>query len=381
MESIKRDSNRVDIAKLDSTENTGINVTGGYIIKNDYWDSSNSWLLNYHPIDHPTFNVNLVYDYPKPTSITPQQKTYIQTYINDFETALYGANFADTLNGYKKYISTKSFIDYLIINELARNNDGFKKSSYFHKDNNTATAVSKLKAGPVWDFDWAWKNINECSIFSATDGSGWAHHINDCGPDVNSTGWFVRLMQDTVFQNTLRCRWEYFRSTILSSSNLNNYIDSISIYLNAAQNRHFQRWGNLGVSTGTPEMEADPTTFAGQITKFKDWIDLRIAWLDLNIPGNTFNCDFTSVEEIETIPANFSFFPNPANDNLTVFSNTTDLINQIELFDINGKLIMKINVNANQVSINVTDLSNGIYICKVYNSSAKIKTEKIVLIH
>jgi hypothetical protein len=381
MESIKRDSNRVDIAKLDSTENTGINVTGGYIIKNDYWDSSNSWLLNYHPIDHPTFNVNLVYDYPKPTSITPQQKTYIQTYINDFETALYGANFADTLNGYKKYISTKSFIDYLIINELARNNDGFKKSSYFHKDNNTATAVSKLKAGPVWDFDWAWKNINECSIFSATDGSGWAHHINDCGPDVNSTGWFVRLMQDTVFQNTLRCRWEYFRSTILSSSNLNNYIDSISIYLNAAQNRHFQRWGNLGVSTGTPEMEADPTTFAGQITKFKDWIDLRIAWLDLNIPGNTFNCDFTSVEEIETSPANFSFFPNPANDNLTVFSNTTDLINQIELFDINGKLIMKINVNANQVSINVTDLSNGIYICKVYNSSAKIKTEKIVLIH
>ena len=66
---------------------------------------------------------------------------------------------------------------------MARNNDGFKKSSYFHKDNNTATAVSKLKAGPVWDFDWAWKNINECSIFSATDGSGWAHHINDCGPD------------------------------------------------------------------------------------------------------------------------------------------------------------------------------------------------------
>ena len=62
----------------------------------------------------------------------------------------------------------------------------FKKSSYFHKDKDSPTTAAKLKAGPIWDFDWAWKNINECAIFSATDGSGWAHHINDCNPDVNS---------------------------------------------------------------------------------------------------------------------------------------------------------------------------------------------------
>ncbi len=198
MESIKRDNNRVDIAKLETTENTGIDLTGGYILKNDYWTTENSWQTQFQPIDHPELDVHLVYDYPKPDNITTQQQDYIKNFINEFETALYGLNFTDPNQGYAKYIGVNSFIDYLIINELARNNDGFKKSSYFHKNKDSTTAIAKLNAGPVWDFDWAWKNINECSIFAATDGSGWAHQVNDCSPDVNSPGWYVRLLQDLI---------------------------------------------------------------------------------------------------------------------------------------------------------------------------------------
>ena len=65
MESIKRDNNRVDIAKLETTENTGIDLTGGYILKNDYWTTENSWQTQFQPIDHPELDVHLVYDYPK----------------------------------------------------------------------------------------------------------------------------------------------------------------------------------------------------------------------------------------------------------------------------------------------------------------------------
>ena len=85
------------------------------------------------------------------------------------------------------------------MNEVSRNNDGFKKSVFFHKDKNSNGG--KLKAGPVWDFDWAWKNIASCSIFEATDGSGWAHLINDCFTDNYSCGWYVRLLQDSTFNN------------------------------------------------------------------------------------------------------------------------------------------------------------------------------------
>ncbi|WP_309641329.1 CotH kinase family protein [Flavobacterium sp.] len=378
MESIKRDHNRVVIAKLETTENSGIDLTGGYIIKNDYWDDSNSWLTNFHPIDHPELDVHLVYDYPKPDNITPQQKSYIEDFINQFETVLYSPNYADPINGYTKYIDVNSFIDYLIVNELARNNDGFKKSSYFHKDKDSATAIAKLNAGPVWDFDWAWKNINECSIFSATDGSGWAHHINDCAPDVNSSGWYVRLMQDPNFENQFRCRWETLRTTILSNAALNNDIDTYANYLSEAQSRHFEKWGNLGVNTGAPEIEADPATFEDQITKFKNWITLRLVWLDANIPGVANNCNL-SVNPVRQ-EENFILYPNPANEHLH-FQNHTNLPESIEIFDASGKSIYRTNLITSDISINVARFANGIYYCKIYQSNVQMSVQKIVIMH
>lgn len=379
-ETIKRDSQRVNISKLDVTENSGINLTGGYIIKNDYWDATNSWLSNYHPIDHPELDVNLVYEYPKPGTITTQQQTYIQNFINDFETALYSPNFADPINGYRKYISTASFIDYFIVNELSRNNDGFKKSSYFHKDKNSNTAVAKLKAGPVWDFDWAWKNINECSFLSVTDGSGWSHLINDCGPDVNSSGWYVRLLQDPIFQNEVRCRWEFFRTTILSNNFLNTYIDDKATYLDAAQVRHFEKWGNLGVNTGAPEVDPiDPPTFAGQVTKFKNWIATRIAWLDANIPGTTAGCTLSiNNQKIDEL---IKLFPNPTSDYLNVSLKNNEIFDSITLYDATGKLVLVVNSPAKETQINVSLLANGIYVCKIKGASTAIKIQKIVVLH
>jgi len=318
MESIKRDNNRVDIAKLDTNENTGLDVTGGYIIKNDYWDGSNSWLLNYHPIDHPTMDVHLVYHYPKADNITTAQKNYIAGFVDNFESALYASNFSDTVIGYRAWAHVYSFIDYLLVNELARNNDGFKKSSYFHKGKDKSTGISKLKAGPVWDFDWAWKDIWGCSIFEATDGSGWAHHINDCGPDVNSPGWYVRMMQDTNFTNLTRCRWEQLRTSILDTNHLFHYIDSCASEFQAAQQRHYDYWGHMGVSSGAPEVNAPAQSYAEEIAFFNDWIRRRIEWLDQNIPGNTGACEWLGTPENETFETRI--FPNPAETELFIES-------------------------------------------------------------
>ena len=102
------------------------------------------------------------------------------------------------------------------MNELSRNNDGFKKSVFFYKDK--YSHGGKLKAGPVWDFDWAWKNLNTCSIFENTDGSGWAHLVNDCPTDNYSCGWYIRMLQDTTFANELRCAYEDYRQSLLDTT-------------------------------------------------------------------------------------------------------------------------------------------------------------------
>ena len=377
MEKIKRDKNRVDIAKLENTENSGIDLTGGYIIKNDYWDSTDSWLLEYHPIDHPNFDVHLVYEYPKPENITSQQKTYIQSFINNFETALYSTNYTSATIGYRSFIDVNSFVDYLIVNELSRNNDGFKKSSYFHKDKDATTSISKLVAGPVWDFDWAWKNIDECSIFAATDGSGWAYEINNCYPDVNSPGWYVRLLQDPNFQNDFRCRWNNLRTTTLSENAINNYIDATALNLEEAQQRHFEKWGNMGVNTGTPEVENDVDTFAKQITKFKSWINTRLTWLDENIPGNSNNCTL-SVQENKS--PSLILYPNPAQNYFSIQlpESFQEIAIKVTLFDMLGRNIKKFNLDNSRDKVDVSNLQKGNYIVQIEYLNNLIKTKLIV---
>lgn len=340
-ETIKRDANRVDISKLNITDITYPQVSGGYILKTDYWDNNNSWQLAYSPIDHPGFDIHLVYFYPDPATIVAQQKTYIQTFVNDYETALYGPNFADTSIGYRKYISTRSFIDYFLVNEVSRNVDGFKKSAYYYKEKDPAVnVIGKMKAGPVWDFDWAWKDIWDCSIFQATDGSGWSHHINDCNPDIYGTGWYIRLLQDSTFADELNCRWQEMRGTILDTASLFTWMDSIAAYSNEAQARHYQYWGNMGVATGTPEVEAPRQSYQEEVDSLKSWITRRLLWLDDSMPGNPANCNLTGIPAAPNTNSALAAYPNPfsVGIQLNIFMNEPQDI-QIDLVNAMGQTV------------------------------------------
>ena len=48
---------------------------------------------------------------------------FIETYISDFENALYGSNFKNLTTGYAKYIVVDSVVDWYLINEITKNVD------------------------------------------------------------------------------------------------------------------------------------------------------------------------------------------------------------------------------------------------------------------
>jgi subtilisin-like proprotein convertase family protein len=360
-EKIKRDSNRVDIAKLDSLETFGLDLTGGYIIKIDYWDNSNSWQSNFSPIGFPGLDVHFVYYYPKPEDIVPEQKTYIQNFMNDFETALYGPNFDDPVNGYRKYISVRSFIDYFIINELARNVDGYKKSRFLFKDkDNLDGTYGKLRSGPVWDFDWALKDMWSGS----EDGSQFMY--GEVDQDVNAPGWYIRLLQDSTFRNELRCRYEDLRRSLLDETYLHQQIDSIAAVVSESQNWHYQIWGNMGVATGTFEVQAPSQTYAEEVQRLKDWISRRLVWLDDNIPGTLNGCSMTSTDDLAF--TNVEVFPNPFRDQIEIRFEGSALVDNcsILLIDASGRTIQNevftAQPNLNSIILeNLNSLNSGLY--------------------
>lgn len=350
-EKIKRDKGRVDISKLDLDDNAGDSLTGGYIFRVDYWDWNNSWLSNYNNPNYPNDDVRYVYNYPDIDDITNPQKVFIQQRVSDFENALWGIDFEDPILGYKPFINTRSFIDYFIVNEFARNVDGFKKSRNFHKDKDSKDSL--IYAGPVWDFDWAFKDHSS----SMLNGAGWRHDYS--GPsDVKPPGWYKRLLQDSTFANELSCRYFNLRNSILDTANLFHFIDSLGQIVNQAQERHYNRWPILGINVGTPEIGLQPSTYEGELIKFKSWINERLIWLDANIPGN---CPNVSVEEPLFFDPIFSVFPNPTGNLVHVSSSSNSKVLKVNVFDCLGKL-QRVFYSS---TVSLEDMSSGVFLFEI----------------
>ncbi|PHN08144.1 CotH kinase family protein [Flavilitoribacter nigricans] len=357
-EKLKRDKNRIPVAKLDADDISGDKLTGGYIFKIDYYNAEDSWQGNYHPVDNPWADVHFVYHDPKPEELQPEQKQYIQSYINTFESVLYGDDFADPTTGYANYLDVGSFIDYFIVSEISRNVDAYKKSRFFFKHRNRDGGL--IHSGPVWDFDWSFKNLADCSIFRATDGSGWAYQVNGaCSVSPSPAGWMVRLMQDERFQEQLGNRYRQLRESYLSDAYLHHFIDSIALLVDTAQQRHYYTYPTLGKNTGAPEVDAIPNTFPGEVTKLKDWLNLRLAWLDANMPDIT-----TTDVSTPSTTAQVRIFPNPTRDLLYVESGR--IIQRIELYSPSGEKIRDLPVSAYEKTVPLQTLPAGMYVIKVY---------------
>lgn len=368
-EKIKQDKNRVNIAQLNPDENSGDDLTGGYIFVNDYYSASDSWLSNYSPLNRPDGDVYFVYYDPKPYDLTSAQKTYLKNFVDSFENVLYGPDFKDKSKGYRAYLDVNSFVDYFLLGEISRNVDAYKKSRFYYKDKDSNNSL--IHSGPPWDFDWAWKDITEdCIHFDQTDGSGWAYRVNDCNNWPVPPSWEVRLMQDDAFANQIHDRYFLLRKTILSETSLNHIIDSVAALLDKAQERHYQKWDILGINVGTPEYGEQPETFSGEIEKFKSWINRRLTWLDANMVGEA----SSENENPQTI---FRIFPNPAQNTLYVESDT--IINSISIFSLTGNSILDIRDYSDYAtSVDVSKLPPGLYIVRIYFLSGEVVSQRFV---
>lgn len=368
-EKIKQDKNRVDIAKLALHDTVGNNLTGGYIFKTDYDDGYGTyWVSDFSPVNRPGGTVKFIYQDPKPSSMTVHQKEYISSYVNAVESILYSENFTDPVAGYHAYIDVNSFVDYFIVSEISRNVDAYKKSRFFYKDKDSKNP--KIHSGPVWDYDWAWKNLNDCFLYRNTDGSGWAYDINKCGVSPVPPSWEARMLQDPAFANAVNARYFDLRRTFLNQVAINKIIDSVATMVSEAQVRHFEKFNTLGYNNGAPEIDVIPTTFAGEVHKLKNWIATRIDWLDANMVGERpSNVAYQK-------PAVIRVFPNPVQNILFVESDIA--VRTIQITSLLGTKVLLLELGVQHNGINLSHLAPGVYTVNLTLENGQTYTQKLV---
>jgi subtilisin-like proprotein convertase family protein len=376
MEKIKRDANRVDISNLTINDNTGADVTGGYIIKIDKSTGSGGggFVSSYPPMASGAGQIiDFLYEYPADDEITPAQQTYIQNYVDSFENALNSSSFTDPLVGYAKYIDVLSFIDLFLTNEVAKNVDGYRISTYLYKKK--ITQGGKLYAGPVWDYDIAFRNADYCDGQLYT---GWAYQFgNVCGTDPSQIPfWWTRFLQDSNFTSLLKCRWLQLRATIFNNTYIQNYTDSVSNYLAAAQVRNFDTWPILGTYVW-PNPSPIASTYSGEISNLKIWLQNRINWLDNNMPGL---CVITSKSDTYFYKENSNEIyvsPLPFDEKIMI-SNLPNRPLTLSVFDAYGKLIIVDYSNQISKEINTAMLEPGCYFLRVSDYQGVIKSIKLI---
>lgn len=74
----------------------------------------------------------------------------------------------------------------------------------------------------------------------------------------------------------------------------------------------------------------------------------------------------------------FSFYPNPAVNDLTVESSGNEKINSIKIYDVLGKLLINLSVdNKERYVLNVAELERGIYYLEVTFENNATMTKKM----
>lgn len=285
MEQIKRDDNRVNIARLEPTENTGDGLTGGYIFKvdkidPDYVPGIDGFLSSPEP-SYPNAK-DIIYQYydPDGDELTPTQRNYLREYIIEAEEVLISSYFDDPEVGYNRYLNTGSFVDFMLMSEISKEVDKYRYSNYFYKKKESKGG--EIFAGPIWDFNLGYGNVDYWQEGLIT--SGWLY--DDLQPyEWSMMFWWARLNDDTWFRDLARTRWDHLRKTSFSNANIQAMIDSLTGYIDEAQQRNFQRWPILGTYVW-PNYNWQGNTYENEVTYFSNWLFARLAWLDNNFIGN-----------------------------------------------------------------------------------------------
>ncbi|MCF8412202.1 MAG: CotH kinase family protein [Melioribacteraceae bacterium] len=284
MEKIKRDNNRVNIKKLTENDIDGVDLTGGYIIRIDKDTLSNElngFYSEYLPYDNAWQKIYYQYYYPSDDDILPIQREYIYDHMNRFETVLNSKDYNEIFGGVYDYIDINSFVDYFIVNEIGRNIDSYRLSTYLYKDRNDVD--STLKAGPVWDMNLAFGNARyndgEKDFGWQVDYSGTSRYQNPF--------WISKLFHDPLVFNKISQRWRNLRAGKLHVDSLIQYIESTAAYLNEAQERNFKRWPVLDTYVW-------PNFFIGEnyreeLDFLEDWLTKRIDWMDSQLDSSQTN--------------------------------------------------------------------------------------------
>ena len=216
----------------------------GYIFENDVYFWNENGL--YFKTDNTLESMGYTFTYPDISDMSNPKVTDLKNYLREFEDYLYSGDIR-----YRDYIDEYSFAKWILVRDIMGEGDPLGANIYYYKrdlDPEDPTS-SKLKMGPLWDFDTMCGSPGEWS-----------------GSRKRGVTYFEELMKQDEFREIYINLWDELAPDL---------IDKISADLDSLDQEALNKSWGLDQS----RWNYDISSFEIQRNRALNWFDHRTGWM------------------------------------------------------------------------------------------------------
>jgi hypothetical protein len=217
-----------------------------------------------HSFRLPVTGYHIVFEDPERSELDRRERAQVRRSVGALERAIYHAR----PSGWRRHLDAGAAVDFMLVNELFKNQDAFRASTYLTKG-----AGGLWQLGPVWDFDISMGNSDygESAVLR--------------GSMLAQRAWAGQLYGDPAFARAMTTRWHELRRAgirrhVMRSTRRN----ARRLAATGAARRNFDRWPVLGRRVWpNPPAAVRRTSHADEVRALRSWLHRRIAWMDAHV--------------------------------------------------------------------------------------------------
>lgn len=271
-EKIRVEEGRVDIFEQQDNETIPENVTGGWLLEND-WEGP---IVNAQHQGNDPNELRYAWSSKSPEALSLQQYNYITPLLRHIDECIFVSDKTD--NSWENYIDIDYLTRFYVIQEIMDGVESFTRSLFMYKD---LGEDEKFIFGPMWDFDCSYM-IQTCD-----------HFIYDYDCEFKPWNlWIRELVKFPHFQQKIREVWKEFKDKCILDK-VHEHMAQWRSMLTAAEASDDMRWRFY--PSNHP---------AGAPTEYFNLMDRKVAWLnehwsvpegDVNLDGVVTAADVTEI--------------------------------------------------------------------------------------
>ena len=239
-ETIRVDSDRVNIAEQADNETDPNAITGGWLVEIDNYDTDP------HVRITEGNGERIIFTYKTPEELSAEQENFLREQMTAIDAAIYAEDKNSTT--WEEYIDLDLLARFYIVQEILDNAESFHGSCYMYRDMGNE---QKWKFGPVWDFGNTFRRDNGLFIYE--------------NPPYGQT-WIAEIAKFPRFEEKVKEIWLSLREA--NFDDIYSFIDNYVTTYEAAIQADDRRWPDYGSMNVTK----DGTTMKNNIRERADFL-------------------------------------------------------------------------------------------------------------